>query len=134
MTAAFTHAVPILRVNNLDDALEYYVKKLGFTERWRWPSFASVGRGTATIFLCERGQGHAGTWISIFMKDVTPLYEEYQQAGAIIAEPPMNFPWGHCEFLVKDIDGNVLRMTGDKTGPDSEGYERTLRSQGTKEQ
>ena len=133
MTTAFTHAVPILCVNNLDDALAYYVQKLGFTERWRWPFFASVGRGTATVFLCERGQGQAGTWISIFMKDVMPLYEEYQQAGAIIAETPMNFPWGHCEFLVKDIDGNFLRMTGDKTGPDSEGYERTLRSQRTRE-
>ena len=131
MTIAFTGAVPIFRVNDLDAALQYYVQKLGFTIRWQWPLFASVGRGHAMVFLCEGGQGHPGAWVSVFMKDVMPLYEEYKEKGALIVEPPMNFPWGHCEFLVKDLDGNILRMSGDKTGPDSEGYERTLRSVAT---
>jgi uncharacterized glyoxalase superfamily protein PhnB len=70
-------------------------------------------------------------WISVFMKDAMSLYREYKKSGALILEPPMNFPWGHCEFLVQDPDGHVLRMTGDKTGPDSEGYERTLRAKPT---
>jgi catechol 2,3-dioxygenase-like lactoylglutathione lyase family enzyme len=131
MSTEFTGAVPILRVNNLDASIDYYVNKLGFTKRWAWPYFASVGRDNVAIFLCQGGQGHPGTWISIFMKDVMPLYEEYKKSGAIIAETPMNFPWGHCEFLVKDLDGHIIRMSGNKTGPDSEGYEKTLRSQAT---
>lgn len=131
MSIEFTGATSILRVNNLDASLEYYVNKLGFTQRWRWPYFASVGRDRVAMFLCQGGQGHPGTWLTIFMNDVMALYEEYKQSGAIIVEPPMNFPWGHCEFLVKDIDGHMLRMTGNKTGPDSEGYENTLRSKAT---
>ena len=132
MSKKFTGAVPILRVNDLDASLDYYVNKLGFKELWRWPYFASVARDKVTIFLSQGGQGHSGTWISIFMKDVMPLHKEYEKTGALIVEPPMNFPWGHCEFLVKDLDGHMLRMTGKKTGPDSEGSEKTLRSQATK--
>jgi len=131
MSKEFTGAVPILRVMDLQASLDYYTKKLGFKERWRWPYFASVGRDNATIFLCQGGQGQPGTWISIFMKDAISLYKEYESSGALLVEPPMNFPWGHCEFLVKDIDGHMLRMSGDRTGPDSEGYEKTLRSRPT---
>jgi catechol 2,3-dioxygenase-like lactoylglutathione lyase family enzyme len=131
MADEFSGAVPIFRVNDLDASIDYYVKKLGFQQRWRWPHFASVSRDHANIFLCQGGQGHPGTWISVFMKDVMALYDEYKKSGAIIVEPPMNFPWGHCEFLVKDLDGHVLRMSGDKTGPDSEGHDKTLRAQAT---
>jgi catechol 2,3-dioxygenase-like lactoylglutathione lyase family enzyme len=127
----FTGAVPILRVNDLDASLDYYISKLGFKENWRWPGFASVGRDGVTIFLCEGKQGQPGTWMSVFMKDVMPLYEEYKASGARIIEPPMNFPWGHCEFLVTDLDGHMLRMSGNKTGPDSKGYENTLRARST---
>jgi uncharacterized glyoxalase superfamily protein PhnB len=131
MSKKFTGATPILRVSNLDASLEYYTKKLGFTEQWRWPYFASVGRDEVSVFLCQGGQGHPGTWISVFMKDAVALYEEYKKSGANIVEPPMNFPWGHCEFLVKDLDGHIFRMSGNKTGPDSEGNDRTLRSKAT---
>lgn len=129
--STFTGIIPIFRVTNLDASITYYVDTLGFRKNWQWPGFASVGRGNATIFLCEGAQGHPGAWVSIFMEDVMPLYDEYTKRGAMIVEPPMNFPWGHCEFLVQDPDGNIMRMSGEKTGPDSEGYERTLRAKRT---
>lgn len=127
----FTGAVPILTVKDLDASIGYYVDKLGFEQKWRWPFFAAVGRNKATIFLCQGAQGHAGTWVSIFMDDVLPLYDEYQRSGARVKEPPMNFPWGLCEFLVEDLDGHILRLGGERTGPDSPGYEKTLRSRPT---
>jgi uncharacterized glyoxalase superfamily protein PhnB len=69
--------------------------------------------------------------MSIFMDDVDPLFEEYKKSGAIIVEPPMNFPWGHREMLVGDPDGHRLRMSGKPTGPPDAGYERTERAQAT---
>jgi len=127
----FEGVIPILRVNNLAVSLDYYLNKLGFHKNWEWPYFASVSRGKASIFLCQGGQGMPGTWMSIFMDEVGPLYKEYKKSGAIIVEPPMNFPWGHCEFLVGDPDGHRLRMSGKRTGPDSEGYQHTERSRAT---
>jgi hypothetical protein len=59
--------------------MDYYVKKLGFTMKWDWgtpPTFGSVTRGQVEIFLCEGAQGHAGTWMSIFMEEVDALNEE----------------------------------------------------------
>ncbi len=124
----FSGAVPILNVKDFAASMDYYLNKLGFKKNWEWPGFASVSRGKVTIFLCHGGQGRPGTWMSIFMDDVTPLYAEYKASGAIIKEPPMNFPWGHCEFLVEDLDGHIMRMSGKPTGPPDEGYENTARS------
>lgn len=125
----FNSVVPILKVKNVGAAVEYYVSKLGFRKNWGEQGFASVSRGAATIFLCQGGQGNFGTWISIFLKDVDALHEEYMRTGALIVEPPMNFPWEHREMLVTDLDGNRLRMTGDPTGPPDEGWMTTERSQ-----
>jgi hypothetical protein len=127
----FQGLVPIQRVNSLAVSLDYYLTKLGFRKNWEWPGFASVSRGKATIFLCEGGQGRPGMWMSIFLDDVDALYAEYKERGAMIVEPPMNFPRGHRELLVTDPDGHRLRMSGNPTGPPDEGYERTERARAT---
>ena len=56
-------------------------------------------------------------WMGIFMDDVDALYEEYKKSGAIIVEPPMNFPWNIREMLVEDLDGHRFRMGSEATGP-----------------
>jgi catechol 2,3-dioxygenase-like lactoylglutathione lyase family enzyme len=116
----FSGLVPILNVKNFAASIDYYVNKLGFKKEWDWghpPNFGCVGRGEAQIFLCEGGQGQPGMWISIFLKDVDALHEEYKKSGAIIMEPPRNYPWGSREMLVEDLDGHRLRMTGESKGP-----------------
>ena len=116
----FSGAVPILNVKNFAASLDYYVNKLGFKKEWDWgnpPDFGCVGRGEAQIFLCEGGQGQPGMWISIFLEDVDALHEEYKTSGAIIMEPPRNYPWGSREMLIEDLDGHRLRMTGESKGP-----------------
>jgi len=119
----FEEATPILNVKDLAASIEYYVNKLGFAKNWDWgepPDFASISRGKVEIFLCQGGQGQPGMWMSIFMKDVDALYEEYKKSGAIIRKPPRNFPWETREMLVEDLDGHVFRMSGHPTGPPEE--------------
>ena len=116
----FEEATPILNVKDLAASIEYYVNKLGFKKNWDWgepPDFASISRGKVEIFFCQGAQGQPGMWMSIFMKDVDALYEEYKKSGAIIRKPPMNFPWGTREMLVEDLDGHRFRMSGHPTGP-----------------
>lgn len=116
----FSGAVPILNVKNFAASIDYYVNKLGFEKEWDWGNpadFGCVGRGEAQIFLCEGGQGQPGMWMSIFLKDVDALHEEYKKSGAIILKPPRNYPWGSREMLVEDLDGHRLRMTGESKGP-----------------
>ncbi len=55
-------------------------------------------------------------WISIFVQDVDALHETYQATGAIIREPPADYPWGMREMTVEDLDGHRMRMGGDGGG------------------
>jgi catechol 2,3-dioxygenase-like lactoylglutathione lyase family enzyme len=126
----FQGVTPILNVKDFAASVDYYVHKLGFEKKWAWgepPTFGCVARGKVQIFFCQGAQGRPGMWLSIFMNDVMPLYDEYKTSGAKIKEPPKNFPWGHCEFLVEDLDGHVLRMSGERTGPDDADWQNTAR-------
>lgn len=115
----FECATPILNVKNLQASMDYYVQKLGFEKKWDWgdpPDFGCVRRGKVEIFLCEGGQGQPGMWMSVFMDDVDALYEEYKKSGAMILDPPTDFPWQTREMLVEDLDGHRFRMSGEPTG------------------
>lgn len=115
----FEAVIPILRVKNFGEAMEYYVTKLGFQKRWDWgtpPTFGCVTRGNVNIFLCEGAQGQPGMWMSIFLEDVDALHEEYKKSGAIIRLAPANMPWRTREMNVVDLDGHHLRMGSDATG------------------
>lgn len=115
----FESAVPILNVKNVPAAIVYYEQKLGFRKEWDWgspPTFGCVYRDGVRIFLCQGAQGSPGTWMSISVRDVDALYEEYQGRGAIIRQVPTNFPWGMREMNVEDLDGHRLRLGGEATG------------------
>ena len=109
-------ATPILRVNNLSASVAYYTEKLGFKIDWRYEDFyASVSRDKCVLFLCEGGQGHAGTWIWTGVDDVELLFAEWTASGAEIRQGPTNYPWGSREMQVVDPDGHVLRFASDAT-------------------
>jgi len=124
----FECVIPILNVENFAASLDYYVNKLGFSQKWVWgdpPTFGCVARGKVEIFLSEGGQGQAGMWMSIFLGDVDALHAEYAKRGASIRQPPTNMPWGVREMNVEDPDGHRLRMGSHSTGPvDEDGWKR----------
>lgn len=106
-------AIPILRVENLEASLGYYVRVLGFEVNWQSPGIiASVSRDRCCIFLCEGDQGQAGGWTWIGVTDVEPLFAEFVARGARVRHPPTNYEWA-CEMQIEDPDGNVLRFGSD---------------------
>lgn len=113
-SVAFHGAMPILRVNDLEASLDYYIRVLGFTLDWRddadGPSFASVSRDQCHVFLAAGPQGHPGSWLWIGVSDADALHEELLARGARIRHAPTNYPWGSRELHVEDPDGNVLRL------------------------
>lgn len=117
----FECLTPILYVKDMADSMNYYVNVLGFKQDWVWddpPTFASVSRDHVEIFLSEGGQGQPGTWMSIFVQDVDALYEEYKASGAVIRQPPTNYPWGIREMNIEDPNGHRLRMGSESCEPD----------------
>jgi predicted enzyme related to lactoylglutathione lyase len=112
---------PILRVENMQASLHFYVDLLGFKNAsWGAGDFTNVSRDGAGIYLCQRGQGRGGAWIWIGVEDVEKLYEEYKARGVTIRNPPTNYAWA-LEMHIEDPDGNVLRI-----GSDSKNDQPTL--------
>jgi len=100
---------PVFRVRDLDAAIDYYVRALGFKIDWQGPFIAAVSRGRCSIFLSQGDQGNPGSWVWIGVGDAEALFEEYSTTGAKIRHPPTNYPWAY-EMQVEDPDGNVLRI------------------------
>ena len=106
----FEGSQPILRVENMQAALAFYVGKLAFQNApWGWDGFTSVNRDRAGIYLCRGGQGRGGAWVWIGVEDATKLHDELVAKGVAIRMPLTNFDWA-LEFQVEDPDGNVLRF------------------------
>ncbi|MEZ5353171.1 MAG: glyoxalase superfamily protein [Bryobacteraceae bacterium] len=106
----FEHSEPILRVEDMDAALRFYVDKLGFQNApWGNADFTCITRGGASIYLCQKGQGRGAAWAWVGVSDARRLHEELLAAGVEIKLEPTNFPWA-LEIQVADPDGNVLRF------------------------
>ena len=112
----FGPATPVLRVSNIEKAIDYYAAKLGFSLIWRSSIFANVTRGNCQIFLAQGDQGEGRAWCWVGVPDVTVLHQEYVAKGVKIRNPPSNYEWA-LEMQVEDLDGNILRM-GSEFKPD----------------
>ncbi len=109
---------PILRVEDMERSVRYYVDVLGFESApWGTDDFSYVGRDGLGIYLCRGAQGHTGAWVWIGVSDVRALFTAYRGRGAIIRREPRNEPWA-LEMQVEDPDGNVLRFGSEPEADD----------------
>jgi len=80
------------------------LEKLGFQKKWEWgdpTDFACVARDQVELFLSLSTKATLPSWISIFVQDVDALHATYQATGAIVREPPADYPWGMREMTVE---------------------------------
>ncbi|HXI44642.1 MAG TPA: glyoxalase superfamily protein [Bryobacteraceae bacterium] len=106
----FEGSQPILRVENMQASLRFYVDLLGFENAsWGNDGFTSVSRDGAAIYLCRGDQGRGGAWVWVGVEDAEKLHEELKARGVTIRMPPTNHPWA-LEMQIEDPDGNVLRL------------------------
>ena len=118
MPIRFENSQPILRVENMEASLRFYVDVLGFENAsWGDTNFTHLERGGAGMYLCQGDQGRGGAWVWIGVEDVRALEREYAGRGAAIRMGPTNFPWA-LEMQLEDPDGNVLRFGSE---PESDG-------------
>jgi predicted enzyme related to lactoylglutathione lyase len=106
----YENSAPILRVEDMERSLSFYVGVLGFKNApWGNKDFTSVNRDRAGVYLCRGGQGRGGAWIWLGVEDVEVIYEELKGRGVPIRMEPTNYPWA-LEMHLEDPDGNVLRL------------------------
>jgi predicted enzyme related to lactoylglutathione lyase len=106
----FENSQPILRIENMETSLRFYVGLLGFKNAdWGSNDFTSISRDRAILYLCRGDQGRGGAWVWMGVEDAEKLHEELKARGVKIRLPLMNHSWA-LEFQVEDPDGNVLRF------------------------
>lgn len=116
----FPAACPEIPVHDLASAIAYYRDRLGFTEDWSNAELGlgGVSRGDARLFLADAGYrsafGNSGpvqVWINLASRvEVDALHAQWQEAGAVITQPPTAQPYLLYEFFALDVDGNRLRV------------------------
>lgn len=103
------NSCPILRVEDLELSIRFYRDQLGFDVDWREAGNAGLSRDGGRLMVCERGQGHPGTWVWIGVDDAAALLSEFEARAVTIARALEDYPWAR-EFTVADPDGHMLRF------------------------
>jgi predicted enzyme related to lactoylglutathione lyase len=111
--ALFESVAPLLSVDELKSALDYYQRVLGFQVAWTWgePAYlASVCRDRVELNLGERGKaGPAGpSRVYIRLQGIDAYHERVRKAGAEITTAIGDRPYGMRDFDVRDPSGNQL--------------------------
>jgi uncharacterized glyoxalase superfamily protein PhnB len=116
----FPAAVPEIPVESVDKATAYYVSALGFTFDWgdEQGGIAGVSRGHCRLFLTNRwfreSYGNTGPilfWVNLESKaEVDTLFAEWKATHAKIVSEPEDKPWKLREFMVADLDDNLIRV------------------------
>jgi predicted enzyme related to lactoylglutathione lyase len=110
---------PILRVENMQAALQFYVGMLDFENApWGNEDFTCVTNGRVGIYLCRGDQGRGRAWVWVGVEDAAKLHDTLKARGVKIKLPPTNFSWA-LEMQIEDFDGNVLRFGSDPLGEQS---------------
>ena len=120
MKREFPSAVPEIPVTDMNAALDYYQRQLGFNVDWGGVDggIAGISNGKCRMFLTNpdfRAQyGNASPvviWLNLDnKKQVDELYAIWNANGARIISPPESKPWKLHEFTASDLDGNLFRV------------------------
>ena len=125
-TAPPLAAEPQLFTTDLPRALAFYTGPLGFRAAFvhgEPPFYAQVVSGAARLNLrhvdampidraaAERDDLLAAT---LTVADATALHREWQSAGVAALTPPRDEPWGTRTFMLRDPDGNLLLVAGER--------------------
>jgi catechol 2,3-dioxygenase-like lactoylglutathione lyase family enzyme len=105
-------ARPVLFVADIDRAVDFYVRQLGFTEEWRYEEegkawVAEVGRQGCALILSSQWPGKVGKglmFISLDQDVLDALRVELEGRGVEVKDGQ----WGYRLMVVADLDGNEL--------------------------
>lgn len=117
--------VPILKVTDIQSALDFYCSTLGFVQDFRYsagpsgPEYAGISLDGNQVHLSTfAGDSVIGAATYCYVDDVDALFRKFLAAGlrtpgnlqSPVEEGPVNQTWGMREFYVRDPDKNTMRF------------------------
>jgi lactoylglutathione lyase len=117
----------VLVVAELDRALAFYTGLLGLTLGHRSGPYAQLETGHTRLALFERdamadtlglaltapSRDAPGFEVGFKVADVDAAYAELTTAGAEVATPPTDRPWGQRTAYLRDPDGHLVELAAD---------------------
>jgi uncharacterized glyoxalase superfamily protein PhnB len=118
---------PQLFVADARAAVEFFVAKLGFSVVFIYgepPYYAQVRRGGARLNLrCvdrpvidpglrDREELLSATLTVTSADEIRQLFQEFEGQGVSFAQTLTKKPWGARDFIIRDLDGNLLLFAG----------------------
>ena len=125
--AVIAGAEPQLFVADIKISCDFFVSKLGFAITFTYgepPFYAQVKRDGARVDLrCveqplidadlrDREQLLAAALTVATTDEIKQLFLEFQAAGVTFFQTLKRQPWGARNFIVSDVDGNLLLFAG----------------------
>lgn len=103
-------AVPVLPVEDVSKAVEFYVTRLGFVKAFEMGAYAGVQRGPLMIHLDGEDNAYRGpTCCRVGVQGVDALSSEMEARGVVHPDEPLETkPWGIRQFSVLDCCGNRI--------------------------
>lgn len=96
-------------VRELNEAIEFYTRKLGFVLAFKWgdpPSFAGVNLDRTQIFLDQAYPPNpSGCCLFFNVDDVDALYEFHRANGVEMVKAIGDRPWHIRDYTVRDLNG-----------------------------
>ena len=99
-------------VRNLQQAIEWYAKTLGFEVQNHWPpddpDYADfVSQEGAMFAVMETEPVPTGARFNFYVEDVDALWESLKDRVDVV-EPLFDTAYGTRKFTIRDLDGNEL--------------------------
>jgi catechol 2,3-dioxygenase-like lactoylglutathione lyase family enzyme len=125
--AIITAAEPELFVADIKASCEFFTAKLGFAVVFSYgepPFYAQVKRDGAALNLRHvdravidanlrnREELLSASFTVATADEIKQLFLEFQAAGVTFFQTLKKQPWGTRNFIVKDLDGNLLLFAG----------------------
>lgn len=110
-------AIPILPVDDLREAREFYVDKPGFTPTFEnsddgRTGLLGIARGTIAITLdCPMSGHRRNTCVSLEVSDADQYFREWS-SRVPLSRPPHAKPWGARTFDLQHPFGNTIFVMG----------------------
>ena len=106
-----TKLFPVFAVRDLQEAIDYYCRSLGFALGWTWglpPTRAGVSLNEIEIQLdaADMGAPPGPSVVYCHMTGVDEYYIACRERGANIAMELEGRPWGMKDFRTVDPSGN----------------------------
>lgn len=102
---------PILAVNDVAAAVDFYIQKLGFKLGFTWGDpvrIAGVNLGNVQIFLEQGTPNPSGCSVYFVVGDAEELYQFQRANGVVIVEPLEDRAYGLRDYRVRDLNGYEL--------------------------